>query len=100
MTSALTSSSQIVDSQKLRQLNDRIMLAERGFLELNGLRNNAWYRHLIFSPSKEDAYGGTAFPTLYDALSHRDFEEAQIQLQLIAVAIENAKVLLSADQQE
>lgn len=72
------------------------MFAERGFLEVNGLRNNPWYRHIIFSPSSEDSYGGTPFPTLYDSLSKKDFPQAQIQLQLIAVSIQNAKILLSA----
>lgn len=32
---------------KKRILNDRLMLAERGFLDAEGLRGRRWFRHLV-----------------------------------------------------
>lgn len=30
-----------------RALNDRLMLAERGFLDVDGLRGRPWFKHLV-----------------------------------------------------
>lgn len=32
---------------KLRALNDRLMLAERAFLDPEGLRGRPWFKHLV-----------------------------------------------------
>lgn len=32
---------------KKRMLNDRLMLAERGFLDADGLLGNRWFKHLV-----------------------------------------------------
>jgi hypothetical protein len=32
---------------KLRALNDRLMLAERGFLDVEGLQGRQWFKHLV-----------------------------------------------------
>lgn len=39
----------IGDLQVLRMqaLNDRLMLAERGFLDADGLRGRQWFKHLV-----------------------------------------------------
>lgn len=32
---------------KKRALNDRLMLAERGFLDADGLQGRQWFKHLV-----------------------------------------------------
>jgi len=32
---------------KIRALNDRLMLTEKGFLDVDGLRGRQWFRHLV-----------------------------------------------------
>lgn len=32
---------------KTRMINDRLMLAERGFLESDGLHGRQWFKHLV-----------------------------------------------------
>lgn len=32
---------------KKRALNDRLMLAERGFLDTEGIQGSRWFRHLV-----------------------------------------------------
>lgn len=32
---------------KIRALNDRLMLAERGFLDTEGIKGREWFKHLV-----------------------------------------------------
>lgn len=32
---------------RIRALNDRLMLAERGFLDADGLQGRQWFKHLV-----------------------------------------------------
>lgn len=32
---------------KVRALNDRLMLAERGFLDTDGIKGREWFKHLV-----------------------------------------------------
>ncbi|RZC21662.1 probable glutamate carboxypeptidase AMP1 [Glycine soja] len=41
-----------VDMKK-RALNDRLMLAEKGFLDADGLQGKQWFKHLVFGPSSD-----------------------------------------------
>ncbi|PIA64595.1 hypothetical protein AQUCO_00100225v1 [Aquilegia coerulea] len=53
---------------KVRELNDRLMMAERAFTDRDGLRGRSWYKHLVYGPSKHDDYGSKAFPGIGDAI--------------------------------
>lgn len=58
----------------MRHFNDRLMLAERGFLDYDGLTGpgeaplRAWLRHLVFSPPQGNEYGSTAWANVVDAI--------------------------------
>jgi len=39
-------SGQFVD-MKIRALNDKLMLAEKGFLDGDGLKGKQWFKHLV-----------------------------------------------------
>ncbi|KAL0339013.1 UNVERIFIED_CONTAM: putative glutamate carboxypeptidase LAMP1 [Sesamum angustifolium] len=56
------------DNQKVRELNDRLMMTERAFTDREGLAGRWWYKHLIYAPSKHNDYGSTSFPGIDDAL--------------------------------
>ncbi|KAG6769991.1 hypothetical protein POTOM_025658 [Populus tomentosa] len=60
------------DQVKVREINDRLMMAERAFTDAEGLSGRSWYKHLIYAPSKHDDYGSSYFPGIDDA-----FEEAR-----------------------
>lgn len=61
-------------------LNARIQLAERSFLEPQGLLGRPWYKHVVYAPDEWAGYRAEMFPTLRDALLTRgnvsQFEEA------------------------
>ncbi|KAG7028188.1 putative glutamate carboxypeptidase AMP1, partial [Cucurbita argyrosperma subsp. argyrosperma] len=52
-----------------RALNDRLMLAERGFLDVDGLRGRTWFKHLVYGPSSDYESALSYFPGIADAIS-------------------------------
>ncbi|CAM6090069.1 unnamed protein product [Calypogeia fissa] len=54
-----------------RAINDRLMLAERGFLDSAGLSGPGrdWYKHLVYGPAGDNNYGSTNFPGILDRLA-------------------------------
>ncbi|XP_057447245.1 probable glutamate carboxypeptidase LAMP1 [Lotus japonicus] len=56
------------DHLKVRELNDRLMMAERAFTDRDGLFGMSWYKHLIYGPSKHNDYGSQSFPGIDDAV--------------------------------
>lgn len=100
------------DPLALRRFNDRLQLAERCFLYLQGVPGREWYRHLIWVTSQVCArvccafpqnemtqqlvflcvaqyngYGSTAFSTIADAIFVQDWKTAQEQIQLISILV-------------
>lgn len=56
------------DHFKARELNDRLMMAERAFTDQDGLFGRSWYKHLIYGPSRHDDYGSKSFPGVDEAI--------------------------------
>lgn len=54
---------------KKRALNDRLMLAERGFLDADGLQGRQWFKHLIYGPPSDYESKLAFFPGVADAMS-------------------------------
>ncbi|XP_044462813.1 probable glutamate carboxypeptidase LAMP1 [Mangifera indica] len=56
------------EHSRVRELNDRLMMAERAFTDRDGLAGRPWYKHLIYAPSKHNDYGSNSFPGIEDAI--------------------------------
>ncbi|XP_050384506.1 probable glutamate carboxypeptidase LAMP1 [Argentina anserina] len=54
---------------KVREVNDRLMMAERAFTDQDGLFGRSWYKHLIYGPSTNDVYGSKSFPGVDEAVA-------------------------------
>ncbi|KAE9465693.1 hypothetical protein C3L33_02401, partial [Rhododendron williamsianum] len=54
---------------KKRMLNDRLMFAERGFLDAEGLRGREWFKHLVYGPPGDHDGKLVFFPGIADAVS-------------------------------
>ncbi len=72
---------------QLRMWNDKITGAERSFLWLQGVTGREWYRHMVWVAGLYDVYGSTAFSTITDAMAVQDTTDAQIQIQMAAIAL-------------
>lgn len=68
---------------KRRMLNDRLMLAERGFLDTDGIQGRQWFKHLVYGPASESKLG--FFPGVADAI-YQSKRQAVIQHEIWRVA--------------
>uniref|UniRef100_A0A0A9D2D2 Transferrin receptor-like dimerisation domain-containing protein n=1 Tax=Arundo donax TaxID=35708 RepID=A0A0A9D2D2_ARUDO len=67
-----------------RLLNDRLLLAERSFLEAEGLQGRGWFKHLLYSPPEDYDSKLSFFPGIADAISRSgnlSSEERQVAVQ-------------------
>ncbi|XP_047315413.1 probable glutamate carboxypeptidase AMP1 [Impatiens glandulifera] len=87
---------------KRRILNDRLMFAERGFLDPQGLKGKEWFKHLIYGPPSCD-YGckEAVFPGISEAASRmtrtKETETVQHEIWRVARAIQRAVYVLRGD---
>ncbi|KAM0863520.1 hypothetical protein ACQ4PT_044537 [Festuca glaucescens] len=55
---------------KVREINDRLMMAERAFTNREGLAGRPWYKHMIYASSDQDDWGTKAFPGIVSAIAN------------------------------
>lgn len=89
---------------KKRALNDRLMLAERGFLDVDGLQGRQWFKHLIYGPPGDYESKLVFFPGVADAISQsarmsRKESQAAVQHEIwrVARAIQRAARALKGE---
>lgn len=82
---------------KRRMLNDRLMFAERGFLDSEGIPGKQWFKHLVYGPASEGGLG--FFPGVADAIHESNTRESKIQHEIwrVARAIQRAASALKGD---
>lgn len=95
-------SGQFVD-MKRRAMNDRLMLAEKGFLDGDGLKGKQWFKHLVFGPPN-DAEKLDFFPGIADSMtrstgtSERErLAEIQREIWRVTRAIQRATFALRGE---
>ncbi|GAV57269.1 TFR_dimer domain-containing protein/Peptidase_M28 domain-containing protein [Cephalotus follicularis] len=89
---------------KIRALNDRLMLAERGFLDADGLQGRQWFKHLVYGPPRDYESKLSFFPGIADAIfqsigmGRRDGQaEVQHEIWRVARAIQRAASALQGE---
>ncbi|XP_050269491.1 probable glutamate carboxypeptidase LAMP1 isoform X2 [Quercus robur] len=90
------------DHLKVRELNDRLMMAERAFTDKDGLFGRSWYKHLIYGPSKHDDYGSKTFPGIDDAIEKAknlntadSWRAVQHEVWRVSRAVKHASLVLN-----
>ncbi|KAJ0238639.1 glutamate carboxypeptidase LAMP1 [Hirschfeldia incana] len=68
---------------KVRELNDRLMMAERALTDRDGLSGRTWYKHLVYGPAKYDEYGSKSFPGIDDAIDNAKRLETEVSWRLV-----------------
>ncbi|XXG57343.1 hypothetical protein AAC387_Pa03g4521 [Persea americana] len=89
------------DPLKVRELNDRLMMAERAFADRDGLFERPWYKHLIYGPLKHNSYGSKSFPGIDDAVGKatslntlESWKAVQHQVWRVSRAVKHASLVL------
>ncbi|KFK34711.1 hypothetical protein AALP_AA5G181800 [Arabis alpina] len=87
--------SDVAAAVKRRELNDRMMLVERGFLDAEGIKGKEWFKHLVYGPAAEPESKLGFFPGIADALA-RNSSEGIIEHEIwrVARAIQRASKAL------
>ncbi|KAK9078575.1 hypothetical protein SSX86_002632 [Deinandra increscens subsp. villosa] len=81
---------------KRRMLNDRLMFAERGFLDSDGIPGRQWFKHLVYGPASEGKLG--FFPGVADAIyESKSHEVIQHEVWRIGRAIQRAASALKGE---
>ncbi|KAK2645529.1 hypothetical protein Ddye_020724 [Dipteronia dyeriana] len=90
------------DHFKVRELNDRLMMAERAFTDRDGLFGRPWYKHLIYTPSKHNDYGPKSFPGIDDAIEDaknlstaESWHTVQHEVWRVSRAVRHASLVLN-----
>ncbi|CAN6456802.1 unnamed protein product [Victoria cruziana] len=88
----------------VRDLNDRLMMAERAFTDADGHFKRPWHKHLIYGPSEKVDYGSKSFPGIADAIegakranSLESWKHVQHEIWRAARAITQASLVLSGE---
>ncbi|CAA7046117.1 unnamed protein product [Microthlaspi erraticum] len=68
------SKNDVAAAAKRRELNDRMILAERGFLDSEGIKGKEWFKHLVYGPAAEPESKLGFFPGIADAISMNSSE--------------------------
>ncbi|KAJ0986389.1 hypothetical protein J5N97_004745 [Dioscorea zingiberensis] len=90
------------DSLKIRDLNDRLIMAERALTDRDGLFQRNWYKHLVYGPAQNNDYGSKSFPGIDDAIENAKITNTpdswrfvQHEIWRVARAITQASLVLN-----
>ncbi|KAL0714416.1 hypothetical protein Bca4012_021395 [Brassica carinata] len=79
------SKNDVAAAVRRRELNDRMMLAERGFLDSEGIKGKEWFKHLVYGPAAEPESKLGFFPGVADAIATNS-SEGMIEHEIWRVA--------------
>jgi len=82
----------------LRQINDKLIFAERNLLNFQGFAGRPWFRHTVWVTPQYNNYGSTIpFASIIDAISARNSVQAQFEIDFCAVFVQQFSDFLISD---
>jgi N-acetylated-alpha-linked acidic dipeptidase len=75
------------------RLDNRLMAAERGFLDPRGVPGRSWYRHLIYAPAF--TYAPALLPGIDNPLDVKDADRVRVEVDRLAAAIDRVAAALA-----
>jgi N-acetylated-alpha-linked acidic dipeptidase len=85
------------DRARLAKINDALMLAERQFIDVRGLRGRVWYKHQIYAPGFYTGYAAQPLTDFRQAIDDRNSAIAKESLERIIEALRRVTKTLAAD---
>jgi N-acetylated-alpha-linked acidic dipeptidase len=80
----------------IRQVNTRLMQAERQLIDPAGLPRRPWYRHLLYAPGFYTGYAVKTMPGVREAIEQKEYDGAETEIGRVAKALEREAMLLDA----
>jgi N-acetylated-alpha-linked acidic dipeptidase len=75
-------------------LNTALRNTETALLSEAGLPKRPWYRHTIYAPGEYTGYAAVVIPGVNEALDNKDAPQAQLQLNTLTTALNQAASIL------
>ena len=74
----------------IRDINHRLMMAERDLIEPQGLPDRPWFRHVIYAPGLYTGYGVKTIPGVREAVDAGNYARAADQAAIVIRALQRA----------
>jgi N-acetylated-alpha-linked acidic dipeptidase len=78
----------------LQQLNRKLIEAEGGFLDENGLPERPWYKNQIYAPGAYTGYGVKTLPAVRESIEQKQWAQAEQGSQTIGKVLEHEAQLI------
>jgi N-acetylated-alpha-linked acidic dipeptidase len=79
-----------------KNINARLLQAERALTSAEGLRNRPWYVHMLYAPGYYTGYGVKTIPGVREAIEQGEWQNAEREIVRAAAALEREATLLSS----
>jgi N-acetylated-alpha-linked acidic dipeptidase len=79
-----------------RNVNTRLVQAERALTSSEGLRNRPWYVHMLYAPGFYTGYGVKTVPGVREAIEQGQWTDADREISRAAAALEREASLVSS----
>lgn len=89
-----------LDAAKATQINVKLALAERKFLNPSGLPRRPWMEHVLYAPGVYTGYGVKTLPGIREAIEDSNFAEAKEQMVIVTNAVKAEAEYLNGIAQE
>ena len=80
----------------IRQVNARLMQAERQLIDPAGLPRRPWYRHLLYAPGFYTGYAVKTMPGVREAIEQKQYSDVDTEIGRVAKALEREAMLLDS----
>jgi N-acetylated-alpha-linked acidic dipeptidase len=70
-----------------KQVNERLIQAERALTTSEGLKNRSWYTHLLYAPGFYTGYGVKTVPGVREAIEQGEWQDADREIVRAADAV-------------
>jgi N-acetylated-alpha-linked acidic dipeptidase len=78
----------------IRQVNARLIQAERQLIDPAGLPRRPWYRHLLYAPGFYTGYAVKTMPGVREAIEQKEYSDADTEIGRVAKALQREAMLL------
>jgi N-acetylated-alpha-linked acidic dipeptidase len=78
-----------------RQVNQRLLQAERALTSTEGLKNRPWYTHMLYAPGFYTGYGVKTIPGVREAIEQGQWQDVDKAISRAAAAVEREASLVS-----
>jgi N-acetylated-alpha-linked acidic dipeptidase len=78
-----------------KNINERLIQAERALTSTEGLKNRPWYVHMLYAPGFYTGYGVKTIPGVREAIEQGQWQDADREIARAAAALEREATVIS-----